>query len=127
MFSLFSQLPIELRRKIWLETLGPMTLQFTMFNPDVLKEMNVTGQQLAASYGIKHNLRDRIRALQASKDPDFDIWPSPTREFTTSAQGTAPDSPESVYWDASSNLSSQSSSELDERIINDGFINITFQ
>lgn len=125
MFSLFPQLPIELRRKIWLETLGPTTLQFTILNPDVLKQMNVTGQQLAASYGIKHSMRDRIRALQA-RDQRFDIRRSPIREFTTSAPDTPPDSPESVYWDASSNPGSHSPSDLDERIINDGFLNFTY-
>lgn len=33
MFSLFPQLPIDIRRKIWLTTLGPMTITLTQADP----------------------------------------------------------------------------------------------
>lgn len=33
MFTLFIQLPADIRRKIWIETLGPMTLTFTKVGP----------------------------------------------------------------------------------------------
>lgn len=36
MFQVFLQLPSELRRKIWLATLGPMTLTFTTEHPSVV-------------------------------------------------------------------------------------------
>ena len=117
MFSLFPQLPIELRRKIWLETLGPMTLQFTIWNPEVLKQMNVTGQQLAASYGIEQSLRDDIRALQASKDYNFRMAMNPLWEPTL-PDDTPPDSPETVYWDAESDVGRDNPSDSFDEAIN---------
>ena len=123
MFSLFPQLPIELRRKIWLETLGPMTLQFTILNPDVLKQMNVTGQQLAASFGIKQSRRDDIRALQASKDHSFRMAMNPLWEPSW-PDDTPPDSPETVYWDAKSDLGSHSPSHSFDETINNGLTDI---
>lgn len=47
MFQIFLQLPSELRRKIWLATLGPMTLTFTAEHPSVVLNRRLEKERFA--------------------------------------------------------------------------------
>ncbi|KAJ3480463.1 hypothetical protein NLG97_g8064 [Lecanicillium saksenae] len=55
MFHIFLQLPPELRRKIWLATLGPMTLTFTNVHPSAILDRRRSLQGRPRLYTSDHS------------------------------------------------------------------------
>ncbi|OAQ58678.1 hypothetical protein VFPPC_10912 [Pochonia chlamydosporia 170] len=80
MFPLFLQLPSEIRRKIWLATLGPMTLTFTQKEPEleVDQESDVNAELWGDWEPGPHE-----HEWNADEDVDTDETPEPpSSEYT---------------------------------------------